>query len=709
MSALREAMLDRLGRFLSRTDKDTTTDTAATRELLLAKRSVVDGIRVERGTPHDGGKELSTLEEMSAIFEASVRQWVEQCVAHELRDYVLDDAVFMADRWPIGEAFCAPLFGAQSASLYGLDDPSIVDTHLIEGLVPVYSWPIGADYEAVLRWWAALATEPNETDPWENHYPRVGKTLLDAFLEFKRDAPRLRVTPTAHPGYGGYVPKLWYGVTAELPWLHPGIAAVVYLAEQRARRKVYPDVAARETWRALRDIQKPRLENIARSAITAENASVDVDADRSAIEPLADTLAAHLEPMRAAVGLDEAEPPRGTEEKDGALLVEERFAAYIGGRFGEHGRALASDVRETARARMQSFRDGRTPGGSLWEKWLDDSRLRMFARVLWRDVVAPRFARKLEPVRVPTEAVETMAMARVYGGHHNGTEVLVEPPKGISLTLPFDEEIKVAKRGEGLVSVNRVLTARSLRTYLALLMLYGDGGMRDDGSFEIDGPSTILDAIGAAKRKEKKGDRTYERFMTKDTAAVQSDLALFASIRVRSVGELEAAAGDALVDEIKNRRNGKTVAYAHSRLIVGKLRSDYIRIPRALCRLDADDVPIGMGIALIVRGKVLAHLKNGKAIEAPIGDWVAAAGINARERVRKQGRAFWEDVAEKIASVADEGKLGSVKVTGRGADAVLELDVAQALRESYAPLLEASKAQAQAKRVAMVADKRKRR
>jgi hypothetical protein len=183
---------------------------------------------------------------------------------------------------------------------------------------------------------------------------------------------------------------------------------------------------------------------------------------------------------------------------------------------------------------------------------------------------------------------------------------------------------------------------------------------------------------------------------------VAADLGLFSSIRVRSVGNLEAAAGDPLVDELRDRRSGKRAFYAHSRLIVAELHNNYIRIPRAVCKLEADDVPIGLGIASVARRGMVRCLENGGAIEAPIEDWLEASGINSHEKRRKEGRSFWPDVAHELTRVAEKGKLGKMSTAGTGADMVLSLNVDGSLLESYNALLDAAKAARKAKKAASV-------
>ena len=352
---------------------------------------------------------------------------------------------------------------------------------------------------------------------------------------------------------------------------------------------------------------------------------------------------------------------------------------------------------------------------ALWTKDKDA------ARKLWQDVLYPyrvlavalwpRVREKLERegerergiVRASTSLVTTIGQARAHGGLLVGSEVMVEPLSGLTLALPFDEGLRVAKRDGGIVSLRQLLSGRALRTYLACLVIYQDtdnGPDRDNGLFETEGPGTILDVIGARKYADPR--RKSTRFHSKETRAVAEDLALFQRVRVRAVGALEAAAGDALVDELRDRRQGKRIFYAHSRLIVAELHNNYIRIPRVICTLPADDVAIGMGIATLARHFMVRYLTGRGAIEAPIVEWLEAAGIDIANQSRKEGRNFWPSAIHKLSRVAEEGKLGKLRADGQGKDTVLSLEPEPTLRKSYGPLLDAAKAQQKAKRAANV-------
>lgn len=407
-------------------------------------------------------------------------------------------------------------------------------------------------------------------------------------------------------------------------------------------------------------------------------------------------------------------------EQDGMLQQDALFASAVRA-IGDRGKCLADEIEKGSKKRWKRYQ--RTMDDRLlWKLWvefleLDDENagspppwVQCIFEVLWFDVVRPQLEREAKKpnVRMSKELARTITQGWISGGTPVGKQILVVPPKGVALALPFDDGLRVASKSNGLVGIKQVLSDAQLKTYLATLLLFQDCGMRDDGSFEIDGPSTILDITGAHKKQRVKGDKTYEEYDSRLTKMVSVHFGIFSETRVRAVGHLEASAGDPLVDEIKDRRNGKLVCYAHSRLIVGHLRTQYFQIPREVCRLDTCDMPSGLGIAMIIREHVLAHIKSGKPIEASIATWLAASGINAKELVRKHGHSFWEAAADRFIRVADEGGFGALQRHGQGEDIVLSVSVlSPALQTGYGKLVDASKAQESAKRTARVADHRR--
>lgn len=472
-------------------------------------------------------------------------------------------------------------------------------------------------------------------------------------------------------------------------WVDPGLAHRVHLA------LIWPEV-----WHTWRDENAPTL--AARRVLAQEK---DLANEAEALLTSA-TRGALAKARRELGALPTGADLVAVNEATGLLWVTERHAAYLEKALGAESLAAGLRTREHAEGAEQSI-----------DAWRDSARFAtVLAKHLWDSDVRPTLEREAERergvVRVGTDIASTWALARVVGGRsieHEGTPtILVAPPSGTALMLPFDDGLQVTKGSGGLVGLRQVLTPRAQRTYLATLVLYQDQGMREDGTFSIAGPSSILEVTGATRHEDKKtGRRTYYRYATKDSRAVGEDLELFSRIRARFAGDLEAVGGDPLIDELRDRRSGRTAFYAHSRLVVGQLHNNYFRIPRAVCRLPTNDIPLALGLAKIARGGMVKHLAAGTPIEAPIFEVLEAAGVNTKDHVRKHGLAFWPTAATDLARVAEEGKLGTVRVVGNGRDLVITLEPDTNLRASYAPLLDAANAQRRAKQAARVADHRK--
>lgn len=428
-------------------------------------------------------------------------------------------------------------------------------------------------------------------------------------------------------------------------------------------------------------------------------AMVDPKPHRAAAKKLAKTSAAALSEFAMLVGTALAEgdggPPAVAES--GLSWLDEKFLAFLVARFGDVGRAAESQARASWI---------RSPAS--WEPWLGTCppRVKLLVDVAWDAEVQDRPAR-LAPVRVPTGVSRGLAHARAYGGRLHGENIFVEPARGETLTFDFSGEKPVlrclgARRAPAVVGLRQALRARAIHVWIATLHLYQDAGMRADGMFTFDGSSAILDVMGANRVTLTKGGSIRHRFHSKNMKGVEEDLSMLARVRARVVGELEQVGADALVSEIRERRFGRTVTFAHSRLVVAQLRSSYLQIPRAVCSLDTSDVPIALGMATVAREGMLEHLRTGRRhIEAPISDWLEVAGIDEAQQRRKMGPSnFYPEYIERLARIAEEGKLGELTVSGAGHDAVLKLSVDPALVTSYRPLLAAAQRKARALRPA---------
>lgn len=438
--------------------------------------------------------------------------------------------------------------------------------------------------------------------------------------------------------------------------------------------------------------------------------------DADAKEALAEELQPHFDRIRKQL---RASPSPICLNGTGLLWLDELLATYLEGlgatSTANKMRAAIAKANEAPGSASfvaplyfwASYSVGEVAGG-IFSRSIPKG-FKVLARAVWITIARPRLEREARKpaIRMSRELGRTMAQGRAYGGTRGESAILVEPPKGMTLMLPFDTVQGAIQRSTGLVRLTSVLDGAAFRTYLATLALWQDAGMRDDGSFEVNGSAAILDMIGTTKKSETKNGRVSERYHSTHTAAVKKHLAQFISFRVRSVGDLEAKGGDPLLDEIRDRRTGKTVTYAHSRLIVGHLKGDYAQIPRQALRLEAEDQAHGLGIALVTRARFLTALAKGGPVVAPIHKWLEAAGVDIVAGVRRDGRDFWRKETDRFLRIAEQGGFGKMTATGTGKETELALAPLDMFAEGYRPLIAA---QAQAKKIdraAMVADRRR--
>lgn len=377
----------------------------------------------------EGERSVPIISMVSTRFQSDVRWWVRAHVVDKrLHKPILEDAVFIARRWPIKslEVFVrkATLRMADGAfdaewSLDGLsseaDEP--FETHVTDDGLILAEWPKGgADLETVLRWWARKTEDSDAADGFRREQfdhlleklegkngkrereallreasAQVGLLGLDALL-----ASRARKNGEQDP-----VPERISTEEDELFIINTGqvrAAAVMYLAEQRARRRVFAADAAQYTldyFRELTDNASGAAERrqAAEDAIREEEPSMVGDAH--ATDELANELRVQIHRLREKAGFDTARDGKALAEEgpeDGILVFDARYAKYIE-RIGQKGEAFAKKARDNAKERMSAVLAG-APDGGLWTLWTEKRFLRSLARALWCDVVARRLEKQ---------------------------------------------------------------------------------------------------------------------------------------------------------------------------------------------------------------------------------------------------------------------------------------------------------------------------
>lgn len=331
-------------------------------------------------------------------------------------------------------------------------------------------------------------------------------------------------------------------------------------------------------------------------------------------------------------------------------------------------------------------------GVKLWAAWIPPAserpcfRIEQLCRAIYDDVIRPTIG---QPIRYPTDLARTQVGGRITGGTRRHGYIHVVPPQGIALMLPFDET-RVSSDRETL-PIRQVLTDTALRTYLATMILYQDDGLLEDGSFVIpDGVSTILDMIGSARSAQG-----YHPGRSR--AIIESHFELFSRTLVRQVGDIEHIPGDSLLSRVRERSSGRTVCYAHSRLVVGALRPvaresgsrlEYLQIPRATCRLEAYDIPYALGLAIVTREHAYGLVARRRPIEIPLPKLLESAGVDWADRERKQGNrtAYWATEAGRVAKIAELSTFGRVDTAGVGRETIVTIRPSDSLLRGYEPL-----------------------
>lgn len=420
----------------------------------------------------EGERSIPVIDMVASRFQSEVREWVRGHVADQLREPILEDVDFIARRWPIKSLearvrndtlrMADGTFDTEW-SLAGLsseaDEP--FETHVTDDGLILTEWPKGgADLESVLRWWVARHAEEDDGSIFRREMRfQIGLHALDVLLTSRArrrgepDPERVSSDffrmPHPPPDLVERFSKLGAISGASLDIR---AAAVVYLAEQRARRRVFAADAAQYTldyFRELTDDASGAAERrqAAEDAIREEAPSMVGDAH--ATKELADELRVRLRVLRGKAGFDTARDGKALAQEgpeDGILVFDARYAKYIES-LGQKGEAFAKKARANAKERMLSVLAG-APDGGLWVLWTEKRFLRSLARALWCDVVAPRLHK-------PTALVRPVYMGTL-DFHTRGRRF--DEPSG---QLSFDGH-EIARLAEGSVGLDLNLLRNGL-------------------------------------------------------------------------------------------------------------------------------------------------------------------------------------------------------------------------------------------------------
>ena len=262
----------------------------------------------------------------------------------------------------------------------------------------------------------------------------------------------------------------------------------------------------------------------------------------------------------------------------------------------------------------------------------------------------------------------------------------------LQLSLPLERY----SQGSPFAEVRRFLTDWDLRAYLGLFALpTPDGG----NLFALDPRSFLLDVLGRGTTQTKVRGKLYDRPLPRDERLLRDAIEKFQSIAFTRIndrrGDLTFEKPERLVSAVNRVEHVPTGRVAdvfmHSPFLWKLTQRDFVQMPRAAMRLDAEHAALAAGIALVIRENALAGagwLESGQGLTLSLDGWARRAGEPVDERLRRDGRAWWSKVRGRLELVAKAGGFGRVAV-GKGdhGDQLVTLELSPVMSTVYAPLL----------------------
>lgn len=257
------------------------------------------------------------------------------------------------------------------------------------------------------------------------------------------------------------------------------------------------------------------------------------------------------------------------------------------------------------------------------------------------------------------------------------------PPKNHPLTLPFEGTNPTTK---GSVKARSVLTGGLLRAYLATWQLLEESEM-DDGCFVMDVRHVIRDLYGVPMYREPK--RGIERPPPAHERTFKQAFNTLQRIQIEGIGEMKL--GDSKLGRqpqwlLTCMEFPKAKVYQHAPVAMLALRN-FIQVPQAVLRLEAEDTALGMGVASMWRHHVGDVLRGPGHYRRTLQQLANALNEDAYTKSSKRGAGpYYRDLAERLGRVVRDGQLGDVHFEGEGPLAVVTLTPSPTLETVYQPL-----------------------
>lgn len=262
----------------------------------------------------------------------------------------------------------------------------------------------------------------------------------------------------------------------------------------------------------------------------------------------------------------------------------------------------------------------------------------------------------------------------------------------VQLSLPL-----FADSGDRLADLRRFLNDWELRAYLGTFALLTPREGRD---FLLDESSFLLDVLGLSPRmmkREKQGLPPFPRPRDADEQRLRVAIETLQSTVITKVvdprGDIRLEKPERLIEKVNRyTTSGMSAVWFQHSLAAWKLaQSDFVQVPRAAMRLEAELAALGAGVALVVRDHAIGGdgwLERGGAVRLRLADWAQLAGEPVAVRLHSRGRPWWATMREKLKAAVEQGGFGQLHVrAGDYGDQLLELAPSAVLSTAYAPLL----------------------
>jgi hypothetical protein len=259
------------------------------------------------------------------------------------------------------------------------------------------------------------------------------------------------------------------------------------------------------------------------------------------------------------------------------------------------------------------------------------------------------------------------------------------PPK-TQLSLPIECDPR-----DPFAAARETLSGMTLRVWLATWVLATDRS-DESGLFIADLRRIIFDIFGMKPTFTTSKGKVYSRPSPRDEARVKAALEQLERIMLCGFGSFTLDKPEPVIrrNKVTDESTGREwEVYQHSPFAWAEARRNFVQIPTAALRLDANHSDLVLGIGNVLRARASRWLKSGGLV-MKLEDFAREAGQPVDASVRREGQTYWNRLRERVSLVVTNGGFGNAKFGhGDGGEARLTIEPRDELEVVYRSLLEA--------------------